>query len=391
MATLTVVARNTALIALIGCGTGSSQSTGFPSPSPSPDNSQSSNASSAQNGSTGAAPTATATTSTTGSPAATGSPSAGKGSGSSTPPTSAKDAGTAAAADATVASGSGGGPSTVPMMPAGPMSGNPNLPMVSIPGLTCGTPTLNFGQSAQTTKIDGRDVAVLYPCAHQQAPVTYFMFLHGTLQDAQKIPFTMNAWPIHTLIDQYNIVEVVPQSAMGGTQWGNGDNGTDLPFLYDVVDWVYNTFGPVFDIRSMWVQGGSWGAFYLSSTFACDPKFQSRLTGVQLIVGTGCPTCADRLSCIVGQQELQLGNGNPLTAAQAEMQSDMFNIAPYATKHHCAAKTGPTDVGNVKWWDWPTCDKGWVYNYMMAPGQHADAWDPAAVLKTTQELKAIEQ
>ena len=87
---------------------------------------------------------------------------------------------------------------------------------------------------------------------------------------------------------------------------------------------------------------------------------------------------------------MQLGNGMALTAMQAEQESDMFNIAPYAMQHNCMAKTGPTDVGNVKWWDWPSCDKGWVYNYMMAPGQHADAWDPAAVLKVTQEMKAVE-
>jgi hypothetical protein len=273
--------------------------------------------------------------------------------------------------------------------PPGPMKGDPNKPMVSVPGVACGAPNIGFGTSVPTVKIDNRDVGLVYPCAHEGAPVTYFMFLHGTLQDGQKIPFTMNAWPIHTLVDQYNIVEVVPQAI--GTQWGNGDNGQDLPFLYDVVDWVYSTFGNKFDIRSMWVQGGSWGAFYLSSTFACDPKFQNRLNGIQLIVGTGCPSCADRLSCIVGQQELQLGNGSALTDAQAEMYSDMFSIAPYATQHHCQAKTGPIDVGNVKWWDWPNCDPGWVYNYMMAPGQHADPWDPAAVLKVTQEMKALEK
>jgi hypothetical protein len=274
------------------------------------------------------------------------------------------------------------------------MKGDPNKPMFSIPNVACGTPNITFGAGAPTVSIDGRDTAVLYPCVHEGAPVTYFMFIHGTLSDGQKIPFTMNAWPIHTLIDQYNIVEVVPQSAMGGTQWGNGDNGTDLPYLYDVINWVYTTFAPL-DIRSEWLQGGSWGAFYLSTTLACDPKVLPKLNGVQLIVGNGCPACSGQLSCIVGQQEMQLGNGMALTDAQAEMESDMFNIAPYAMQHNCQAKTGPTDVGTgstlVKWWDWPNCDKGWVYNYMMAPGQHADAWDPAAVLKVTQEMKALEQ
>jgi hypothetical protein len=305
----------------------------------------------------------------------------------STPSSSGPDdGGSAAPDDATVATTTTRDASRAP---AGPMKGDPNKPMVSVPGVACGAPTIGFTGTVPTVSIDNRDVGLAYPCAHEGAPVTYFMFLHGTLQAGQKIPFTMNAWPIHTLVDQYNIVEVVPQAV--GTQWGNGDNGTDLPFLYDVVDWVYKTFGTKFDIRSMWVQGGSWGAFYLSSTFACDPKFQNRLNGVQLIVGTGCPTCSGRLSCIVGQQELQLGNGNPLDAATAESYSDMFNIAPYAMQHGCKAKTGPIDVGNVKWWDWPDCDPGWVHNYMMAPGQHADAWDPAAVLKVTQEMKALEQ
>jgi hypothetical protein len=27
---------------------------------------------------------------------------------------------------------------------------------------------------------------------------------------------------------------------------------------------------------------------------------------------------------------------------------------------------------------------------MMGPGQHADAWDPAAVLKVTEEMKSVE-
>ena len=348
----------------------------------------------------GCGSTGTATSSLSGPPPGSSAAETPSGSGANADGTSSSDA-SLGPLDATTGANNAGptdagragdaarsGAADSGRAPPGPVKGDPSKPMVSIPGAACGAPMVNFGQTVPTIKIDNRDVAVFYPCAHEGAPVTYFMFLHGTLQDGQKIPFTMNAWPVHTLIDQYNIVEVVPQAI--GTQWGNGDNGQDLPFLYDVVDWVYANFGTKFDIRSMWIQGGSWGAFYLSTTFACDPKLQSRLNGVQLIVGNGCPTCANRMSCIVGQQEMQLGNGSALTDAQAEQYSDMFNIAPYASQHHCMAKTGPTDVGNVKWWDWPSCDHGWVYNYMMAPGQHADAWDPAAVLKVTQEMKAAE-
>jgi hypothetical protein len=281
--------------------------------------------------------------------------------------------------------------STVPpqtMQPfTGPLDGDPNKPMVEVPGLKCGPLAGGFGATPQTVKITNRDVVIGYPCAHEGAAVTFFLFLHGTLQDEQKVPFTMNAFAIHKLIDSHNIILAVPKAV--GTQWGNGDNGADLPHLYDVIDWVYNTFGQKFSIRSMWSQGGSWGAAYLAN-FACDPKLQDRLKGIQLIVGGGCPRCSNRLSCIVGQQELQLGNGMMLTPEQREMYADQSNIAPYAQMHGCMPKMGPTDVGNVKYWVWPQCQPGWAHSYYMAPGQHADAWDMAAVLKMTEEMKATE-
>jgi hypothetical protein len=285
-------------------------------------------------------------------------------------------------------------PTTTPTVPAqpmqpfnGPLDGDPSKPMVDIPGLKCGPLAGGFGAAPQTVKITNRDVVIGYPCAHEGAAVTFFLFLHGTLQEEQKVSFTMNAFAIHKLIDSHNVVMAVPKAV--GTQWGNGDNGADLPHLYDVIDWIYTTFGQKFSIRSMWSQGGSWGAAYLAN-FACDPKLQDRLKGIQLIVGGGCPRCSDRLSCIVGQQELQLGMDMMLTPEQREMYADQSNIAPYATKHGCMPKMGPTDVGNVKYWVWPQCQPGWAHSYYMAPGQHADAWDMAAVLKMTEEMKATE-
>jgi hypothetical protein len=140
----------------------------------------------------------------------------------------------------------------------------------------------------------------------------------------------------------------------------------------------------------MWTQGGSWGAAYLASVFACDPKFEKRLKGIQLIVGGGCPACSSRLSCMVAQQELQLGNNMPLSAMGREMASSGANIDPYATMHGCGAKTGPTPVGNGQYWVWPTCNPGWTHSYYLGPGQHADAWDPMIVLKATEEIKATE-
>jgi hypothetical protein len=296
-----------------------------------------------------------------------------------------------------------GAPATNPVMPpaaatasapapppppfVGPIDGDPSKPMVSIPGIACGVPPLSFQGSPPSVKITNRDVVVAYPCAHEGAAVTFFLFLHGTLEEAQKVSFTMNAFAIHNLVDSHNVIVVVPKAI--GTQWGNGDNGQDLPHLYDVIDWVYATFGQKFSIRSMWSQGGSWGAAYLAN-FACDPKLQDRLRGIQLIVGGGCPSCASRLSCIVGQQEQQLGNGMALSADQREMYSDMFNVAPYASQHGCAGKVGPMDVGNVKAWDWPNCQPGWTHSFYMAPGMHADTWDMAAVLRITEQMKATE-
>jgi hypothetical protein len=283
-----------------------------------------------------------------------------------------------------------GGTSMNPITPfTGPLDGDPNKPMVEIPGVPCGVPAAGFGGSPATVKITNRDVVVAYPCAHEGAAVTFFLFLHGTVDEPIKVSFTMNAWPIHQLVDSHNIIVVAPKAI--GTQWGNGDNGQDLPHLYDVVDWVYATFGQKFNIRSMWTQGGSWGAFYLASTFACDPKFKDRLRGIQLIVGGGCPPCSDRLSCMVAQQELQLGNGMALSADMREMVSSQANIDPYAKLHGCDGKQGPTPVGNAQYWAWPNCDPGWSHSYYLGPGQHADAWDPMVVLKATEEIKATEQ
>jgi hypothetical protein len=291
----------------------------------------------------------------------------------------------------TMAMAGTGAPATPPPPrdPSLPDDGDPSKPMVEIPGIKCGVPSVGFGGSPPTVKITDRDVVVAYPCAHEGAAVTFFLFLHGTVDEPIKVSFTMNAWPIHELVDSHNIIVVAPKAI--GTQWGNGDDGKDLPHLYDVVDWVYNTFGEKFDIRSMWAQGGSWGAFYLSTVFACDPKFENRLKGVQVVVGGGCPTCSNRLSCMVAQEELEKGGGNPLTPEQRQMYADGANIAPYAMTHGCDAQMGPTDLGNAKYWVWPNCDPGWIHSYYMGPGQHADSWDKAVVLKATEEIKSTEK
>jgi hypothetical protein len=194
---------------------------------------------------------------------------------------------------------------------------------------------------------------------------------------------------VHELIDSHNLIVVAPQAV--GTQWGNGDNGVDLPHLHEVVDWVYATFKDKFDIRSMWAHGGSWGAFYLS-TFACDDMLKDRLNGVYMVVGGGCPRCSDRLSCVVIQQEQEkAGMGMMLSPEMKEMLVDQAMIAPYAKQHGCDAKMGPTPLNADTIWNFPNCDKGWYHSYILGPGQHADKLDQNTVIELTNQMKMTEQ
>jgi hypothetical protein len=276
-----------------------------------------------------------------------------------------------------------------PATPAGPKDGDPAKPMVAIPGITCGAPRISFGAPPPTVSIGGRDVFVAYPCKHEGAPVTFFLFVHGTVQEEQKIPFTLGTYSVHELVDSHNIIVVAPKAV--GTQWGNMDNGVDLPHLHEVIDWTYATFKDKFDIRSMWAHGGSWGAFYLS-TFACDPMLEDRLNGVYMVVGGGCPRCSDRLSCVVIQQELEKGMNMTIPPDGQEKLVDQAMIAPYATMHGCDGKMGPMPLGTgPRIWNFPNCDKGWYHAYILGPGQHADKLDQAAVIELTNQMKKTEE
>jgi len=314
------------------------------------------------------------------------------GGGSTPPPATTGGAGAAAPAGMGGAGMGGAGMVATPMNPfTGPLDGDPAKPMVAVPNVPCGAPNVSFAgaPAGNMVKITNRDVFVAYPCAHEGAAVTFYLAIHGTLNEGQKIPFTLTNFPVHTKVDSDNFIVVAPQAI--DTQWGRMDNGMDLPHLHEVIDWVYATFSEKFSIRGMWASGGSWGSAYLS-TFACDPKLETRLTGVRMIVGSGCPSCSSRLSCIVGEQELEEGGGMMLTDAQKDARIMAQGVERYALMHGCDARTGPTNIGPVRAWNWPNCDAGWAHSYYLAPGQHADRWDdPMYVTHMVAEMKATDR
>ena len=329
-----------------------------------------------------------------GTPAAQAGVQAAAGSGAGLGAAGAAAAGTpAGAAAAGVMAGAAAAGSGVAGMgsSAGPVDGDPSKPMVEVPGVPCGTPNVSFLGIPQGNLVDigGREVFVAYPCAHEGASVTFFLFIHGTLGEGMKIPFTMTSFPIHTKVDADNFIVVTPQAV--GSQWGRSDGGADLPHLHEVIDWVYAPFGERFNIRSMWASGGSWGAFYLS-TFACDAKLEGRLNGVRMVVGGGCPRCSDDLACVVAQQELELGMGSPLSDAEKEQRVMAAGIENFAQMHGCDARVGPMDLGTVRAWTWPNCDDGYAHSYYLGPGEHADSWgDPVALDYMVEELKSIDR
>ncbi len=90
------------------------------------------------------------------------------------------------------------------------------------------------------------------------------------------------------------------------------------------------------------VRHGQWvgGVSLRARAQALQGHRTRQLKGVQLVVGGGCPACADPpWSCMVLQQELEKGNGNPLTDDQKEMLTVQANIDPYASMHGCSAKS----------------------------------------------------
>jgi hypothetical protein len=192
-------------------------------------------------------------------------------------------------------------------------------------------------------------VILTYPCnKHEGAAVTFVLNLHGTMPEEDLKLYQHSYFAASSLTDSHNLIVAEPKSVV--SQWGNGDNGQDLPHLYEVIDTVYSLFGSKFHINGLWVAGHSWGAMFAKS-FVCDAKLAERARGVIGMSGgstgvgggglggflgggggAGTTGCADRISQVhtVGDQEVSGGvPGLPDRTAAA-------------TKHGARRRSGPS-------------------------------------------------
>ena len=160
-------------------------------------------------------------------------------------------------------------------------------------------------------------------------------------------------------------------------QWGNMDDGKDEPYLMHVIDYVYKNFGDKFDIRSMWVGGHSWGAFY-TAQFGCKPELADKVKG--LIIMSGSPTvpaCGSKVSLIDTNAEMDIGP--PLDQGMLPMT------------HGCDASMMKMDGNNTETF-WPNCDPGFVHaNYLMLGKMHIDSMDKEVVQSIVDWIKLARQ
>jgi hypothetical protein len=250
-----------------------------------------------------------------------------------------------------------------PAAPAGPNDGDPSKPVVSLSEVPClkGAGP-GFGRGANF-KVDDRDVIIDYPCdKHEGAPMTFILNLHGTTPVAQHF-YQEGYFSAYKYVGSHNLIVATPSSVV--EQWGNGDNGEDLPYLMHVIDWVYNTLGTKFEIRSMWVGGHSWGAFY-TAQFGCRAELADKVRG--LIIMSGSPTqpaCASKMSVIDTNAEMDIAA--PLEQGAIPMQ-------------HGCKQPMMNMLGNNTQTLWPDCMPGFVHsNYLMLGKMHIDSMDDVVV------------
>jgi hypothetical protein len=307
----------------------------------------------------------------------TGAPSAGGTSGAGPAGAGGSD-GAAGGAEA----GQGGGAG----MPgaSGPKDGDPSKPIVAIDGIPCG-PSM-AGPSGGNHEIGGRRLIVDYPCnKHEGAHVTVILNLHGTLIGGAPYSYQHAYFSAHRFVDSHNLIVLTPQSvstASYGAQWGNMDNGEDLPHLLAVLDWAYTAFAK-FQIRGLWVGGHSWGAGFAAGSlgggpFACHPMIEDKVKGAIGMSRLVVPTCASRLSLIATRGETE--------------NIALLDQTSVAMGHGCTTPMqGPDALGNNEYFHFADCDPGWVHeDYHMLDKGHIDSMDAEVVEKIVDAIKSTE-
>jgi hypothetical protein len=267
---------------------------------------------------------------------------------------------------------------------SGPKDGDPSKPIVAIDGIPCG-PSM-AGPSGGNHEIGGRRLIVDYPCnKHEGAHVTVILNLHGTLIGGAPYSYQHAYFSAHRFVDSHNLIVLTPQSvstASYGAQWGNMDNGEDLPHLLAVLDWAYTAFAK-FQIRGLWVGGHSWGAGFAAGSlgggpFACHPMIEDKVKGAIGMSRLVVPTCASRLSLIATRGETE--------------NIALLDQTSVAMGHGCTTPMqGPDALGNNEYFHFADCDPGWVHeDYHMLDKGHIDSMDAEVVEKIVDAIKSTE-
>jgi hypothetical protein len=288
---------------------------------------------------------------------------------------------------------------TAPRPPGavGPNDGDPNTPVVALPDIACGGPK-GFGLGTANLQVTMRDVILTYPCdKHEGANVTFILLLHGTNSNEASKTYTHNYFAAWKLATTHNLIIAEPKSR--ASQWGNTMENPaaseDKPHLLDVINYVYTNFGTKFHINSMWVAGHSWGAMY-AKRFVCDEAIKDKAGGV---IGMSGGTTAPGGLSFGGSSDIKATTNcaeyisQIHTVGDTDMVMGLPDQTPAATKHGCAAKTSPMDIGNMQMLEqWPNCMPGWVHEqFTMGGHSHTTAINPEVVQQIIETVKAADK
>jgi hypothetical protein len=314
--------------------------------------------------------------------------------GGNAPPTAGASGAAGGGSGASGSGGTGGagtagmgtaGTASDPMVPpSGPKDGDPSKPIVTVDGIPCGPSMAGLGGGNH--EIGGRKLIVDYPCdKHEGAHVTVILNLHGTLIMGAPYSYQHAYFSAHRFVNSHNLIVLTPQSvstASYGAQWGNMDNGEDIPHLLAVLEWAYTTFAK-FQIRGLWVGGHSWGAGFTAATlgggpFACHPMLADKVKGAIGMSRLAMPSCASRLSLIATRGETE--------------NIALLDQTSVAMGHGCTTPmAGPEAVGNNEYRHFADCDPGFVHeDYHMLGKGHIDSMDPEVVEKIVDAIKSTE-